>query len=114
MLNDVKIPPMMKDSPDLPAASPPTSPGVPVQPLPLTPEPLKPAPHSVPHPNQTIHTDRQEPGTHHARYFGDKPITDAAYAMPLEDRGSTFSVGLTVAALAVVIAVVVCVYAALR
>ena len=96
MLNDVKTPPPMPrdDQPGLP----------PVAPTMTTTRKLA----------EDVHTDPQEPGTHHARIFGEKTHLDPEYAMPLEDRGSTFSIGLTLAAGALVIAVLICVYVAIR
>lgn len=61
-----------------------------------------------------VHVDPQEPGIHKARIFGEKTHINPEYAMPLEDRGSTFSIGLTIAGGLVVVAVLVCVYVAIR
>ena len=59
-----------------------------------------------PHAGIAPHTDPAEPGTHHARIMGDATRIDPVYETPLEDRGSTFSIGLTIAACVIVAAVV--------
>lgn len=59
-------------------------------------------------------TDRQEPGLHRARYLGEKGATDAVYEMPMEDRGSDFSIGLSIVVMVVFVALIVAVWFTMR
>lgn len=58
--------------------------------------------------------DRQEPGTHHARYVGERGATDAVYDMPLEDRASSFSIALSVVVMSVFIVVMLALWWTMR
>ena len=98
MLNDVKPPPR----------EPPAD-----QPAPGT----EARPHNAavkPHGHIQPHIDPKEPGLHHARIMGEKTPTDAIYAMPMEDRGSTFSVGLSIVVIVVFTVLLVAVWIAIR
>ena len=68
-----------------------------INPPPIDPE--QPHPHRNGHAEP--HTDRLAPGRHPSRFMGDKPRTDVIYAMPMEDRASGFSIGLSIAVLLV-------------
>ena len=97
MINDVKLPPV---EPAEPAVEPnsPTRPGA-----------HRPAPTLAgvkPHAGIAPHIDPKEPGTHHARIMGERGATDVIYDMPMEDRGSTFSIGLTITVFVLVVAAV--------
>jgi hypothetical protein len=57
-----------------------------------------------------LHVDTKEPGRHHSRYLGDIPTTDVVYAMPMEDRGSNFSITLSIVTIALFSLVVLSVW----
>lgn len=60
------------------------------------------------------HQDLREPGKHHSRIVGDATRTEPMYAMPMEERGSSFNVWMTVLALAVAIAIIFAFYMAFK
>ncbi|HEX8341659.1 MAG TPA: hypothetical protein VF624_12175 [Tepidisphaeraceae bacterium] len=49
------------------------------------------------------HVEDRQPGRHHARTVGDETKIDPIYAMPMEDRGSTFSITLSIVVIVVFI-----------
>jgi hypothetical protein len=71
-------------------------------------------PDAKPHPmHERPHVDRKSPGLHHARVMGEPTQTDTIYSMPLEDRGSGFSIGLSVVVIVLMAVLLVSVWAAL-
>lgn len=98
MLNDVRLPPPEpKDTADMPiatdAAHQPRNPAV------------------KPHAHIQPHLDDRLPGRHKPRVMGEPATTDAVYAMPMEDRGSEFSLGLSAVVVAMVFIVLLIVWA---
>jgi hypothetical protein len=49
------------------------------------------------------HVDLREPGQHHARVMGEPTHIDPIYSMPLEERGSGFSIGLSIIVMVLVV-----------
>ena len=80
MLNDVGTPP--DDSPDRPAAAGRRGPRVSHSP--------------TGHIKPTIIAN--EPGRHHSRYMGEPTRTDPMFAMPFEERGSSFNMTMSIVA----------------
>ena len=110
MLNDIKAPPLDIDGNDAPRPAnrpaPRRADGVA---YPTVPEPVDARVDSPTHASlhMAANVDRQEPGRHRARYLGERGATDAIYQMPMEDRGSNFSIGLTLGVGLVVVAMVI-------
>lgn len=135
MLNDVKPPPPAEPAdPNRPATAGPVpisathGPGA-VAPTPsIRPDevtrPVDPAapdsghvPRSLfvqPHAHVRAEVDPVEPGLHKSRAMGERTPTDAIYAMPLEDRGSTFSVGLSIVVIVIFTVLVLTIWLSLR
>ncbi|MGC4031854.1 MAG: hypothetical protein QM754_09010 [Tepidisphaeraceae bacterium] len=64
-----------------------------------------------PHSHIQPHVDDRLPGRHKPRVMGEPATTDTVYAMPMEDRGSTFSLGLSAVVVAMVFVVLMVVWA---
>lgn len=69
-----------------------------IKPPPMDPESTHHPMHAKPH------VDLREPGRHHARIMGEPTHTDPIYSMPLEERGSGFSIALSVAVMILMVA----------
>lgn len=96
MLNDVKIPPRIDpNDPAGPAAKLPVMREVEVNHLPKEPG-VRPHEHIQPH------VDPTAPGLHKPRLMGEPTTTDVIYTMPMEDRGSFFSLTLSAVVVGVV------------
>ena len=93
MLNDIKPPPLDMDRP--------------VRTTALHNGHTNGQPHVHQHGHAEPHIDAKEPGLHHSRFMGEKATSDLLYAMPLEDRGSGFSIGLSISVAVVVLILVV-------
>jgi hypothetical protein len=114
MRNDIGIPPVSPDNDPQPPLTPAVKLGQPSlseqshQPIPPVPhagdvivngKPIvvePPVEHDIANETPRAHVDPREPGRHHTRRVGEATATDAIYAMPMEDRGSTFSITLSV------------------
>jgi hypothetical protein len=97
MLNDVKIPPRI--DPNDPAG--PAAPVLPVM-REVDPNHRPKEPGVRPHEHVQPHLDLNTPGIHKPRLMGEPTTTDVIYAMPMEDRGSFFSLALSAVVVAVV------------
>jgi hypothetical protein len=111
MLNDIGVPPVppRDDPPPDPktstaAARTPHAGDVVVNGKPVVLHP--PVPDKVANDTPRAHAETKRPGHHHPRIVGEATRVDPIYAMPLEDRGSTFSITLSIVVIVVFVVLV--------
>ena len=81
-----------------------------IRPPPVDPDRPVPPVTGGPHHHAEPHMDLKEPGLHHARVMGDATHINPEYAMPMEDRGSSFSIALTICVFVAVVAVLMAIF----
>ena len=125
MLNDVKPPPLDRPEPmdTLPNPPAPANTAGPVPGVVFNPPTV---PHSTTaggpargveaHPSGHVvpNVDEKEIGRHKTRFVGDHTRINPIYAMPLEDRGSTFSIGLSIVVIVVFVSLIAIVFFSIR